>query len=199
MQFLLHVTCSCISHAYVLYFSIYLLYLNCFGAFPIVSFFPFSLLFTLAVSMATKCKSTPAQNPLHSDVSSSSDSTPLSLSLRLRDNDVHKAFSENFSRRGIHSERQVILADFTDTDLPTIIHSKGQESLCDVPITCSLVLIQDFYSNMHEIDHLVPLFFTRVRGTHNPVTPQLVADVLMIPRVEFLDYPSCERLQTVQG
>ena len=81
MQFLLHVTCSCISHAYVLYFSIYLLYLNCFGAFPIVSFFPFSLLFTLAVSMATKCKSTPAQNPLHSDVSSSSDSTPLSLSL----------------------------------------------------------------------------------------------------------------------
>ena len=40
MQFLLHVICSCISHAYVLYFSIYLLCLNCFGAFLIISFFP---------------------------------------------------------------------------------------------------------------------------------------------------------------
>ena len=58
IQFLLHVTCSCISHAYVLYFSIYLLYLNCFGAFPIVSFFPLSILFTLVVSMTPKRKST---------------------------------------------------------------------------------------------------------------------------------------------
>ena len=58
MQFLLHVTCSCISHAYVLYFSIYLLYLNCFGAFLIVSFFPLSILFMLVVSMAPKRKST---------------------------------------------------------------------------------------------------------------------------------------------
>ena len=58
MQFLLHVTCSCISHAYVLYFSIYLIYLNCFGAFLIVSFFPLSILFTLVVSMTPKRKST---------------------------------------------------------------------------------------------------------------------------------------------
>ena len=83
IQFLLHVTCSCISHAYVLHFSIYLLYLNNFGAFLIVSFFPLSILFTLVVSMAPKHKSTPAQNPLHSSASSSSDSTPLSLSLSL--------------------------------------------------------------------------------------------------------------------
>ena len=41
---------------------------------------------------------------------------------------------------------------------------------------------------MHEIDHLVPLFFTRVRGTRIPVTPQLVANVLRVPRIEFLDY-----------
>ena len=64
MQFVLHVTCSCIFHAYVLYFSIYLLYLNCFGVFLIVSFFPLSILFTLVVSMAPKRKSTPSQNPL---------------------------------------------------------------------------------------------------------------------------------------
>ena len=40
-------------------------------------------------------------------------------------------------------------------------------------------------------------FFTRVRGKCIPVTPQLVADVLRVPRIEFPDYPSCERLRTV--
>ena len=50
---------------------------------------------------------------------------------------------------------------------------------------------------MHEIDRLVPLFFTRVRGTRIPVTSQLVANVLRVPRIEFPDYPSCERLRTV--
>ena len=59
------------------------------------------------------------------------------------------------------------------------------------------MLIQEFYSNMHGIDRSVPLFFTRVRGTCIPITPQLVADVLRVPRIEFLDYPSCERLRTV--
>ena len=91
----------------------------------------------------------------------------------------------------------VILADFVDTDLPTVIQSQGWESLCDVLVTCPLVLIQEFYSNMHEIDRSVPLFFTCIRGTRIPVTPQLVADVLRVPRVEFPNYPSCERLQTV--
>ena len=117
-------------------------------------------LFTLVVSMAPKRKSTPVRNPLCFGASSSSDSTPLSL--RFRDDDAHKAFSENFSRRGVHSKRQVILANFTDTDLPTVIHSREWESLCDVPVTCPLVLIQDFYSNMHGIDRSIPLFFTRV-------------------------------------
>ena len=50
---------------------------------------------------------------------------------------------------------------------------------------------------MHGIDRSVPLFFTRVRGTHIPVTPQLVADVLRVPRIEFPDYSGCERLRTV--
>ena len=30
-----------------------------------------------------------------------------------------------------------------------------------------------------------------------PITPQLVADVLRVPRIEFPDYPNCERLRTV--
>ena len=50
---------------------------------------------------------------------------------------------------------------------------------------------------MHRIDHLVPLFFTRIRGTRIPVTSQLVANVLRVPRIEFLDYPNCKRLWTV--
>ena len=136
--------------------------------------------------MAPKRKSTPARNPLHSEASSSSD--PTLSHIQFRDEDAFKAFSENFSRRGIHSERQVILSDFADI---------GWESLCDVPVTCPLVLIQEFYSNMHEIDRPVPLFFTRVWGTRIPITPQLVADVLRVPRIEFLDYPSCECLRTV--
>ena len=50
---------------------------------------------------------------------------------------------------------------------------------------------------MRRIDRSVPLFFTRVQGTRIPVTPQLVVDVLWVPRIEFLDYPSCERLRNV--
>ena len=50
---------------------------------------------------------------------------------------------------------------------------------------------------MHEIDYSVPLFFTRVRGTHIPITPQLVANVLKVLWVEFLDYPSRESLWTM--
>ena len=145
--------------------------------------------------MAPKRKSTPTRNSLHFGASSSSDPSPSTI--RFRDDDAFKAFSENFSRRGIHSERQVVLSDFVDTDLPSIIHSRGWEPLCDVPVTCPLVLIQECYSNMHGVDRSVPLFFNRVRGTRIPVTPQLVVDVLCVPRIEFLDYPSCERLRTV--
>ena len=144
-------------------FSIYLLYLKLLGTFLIV-FLSLSLfLFTLVVSMAPKRKSTLARNPLHSGASSSSDQTLTHI--RFCDDDAFKAFLENFSRRGIHSKCQVILSDFTDTNLPFVIHSRRWESLCDVPVTCPLVLIQEFYSNMHGIDCSVPLFFTRVQGT----------------------------------
>ena len=159
MQFLLHITWSCIFHVYVLFFNILVLleivwdFSNC------LSFSP-SLLFTLVVSMTPKHKSTPARNSLHSGASSSSN--PTLSHIWFHDDDAFKAFSENFSRRGIHSERQVVLSDFADTDLPSVIHSRGWESLCDVSVTCPLMLIQEFYSNMHEINRSVPLFFTRV-------------------------------------
>ena len=50
---------------------------------------------------------------------------------------------------------------------------------------------------MHGFDFSVPFFHTRVRDTHIAVTPQLVEDVLYVPRVEFPDYPGCDRLKTV--
>ena len=87
--------------------------------------------------------------------------------------------------------------DFADTDLPDVIHSWGWESLCDVPVTCPSVLIQEFYSYIHGFYFSIPLFHTRIRGTRIAVTPQLVANVLHVFRVEFLDYPSCEHLRTM--
>ena len=50
---------------------------------------------------------------------------------------------------------------------------------------------------MHGIDRSVPLFFTCVGGTRIPITPQLVVDVFRVSRIEFPNYPSCERLRTV--
>ena len=185
-------------HAFLLHmYSVFniLVIFELLGNFLIVFLSLLLFLFTLVVSMAPKRKSTPTWNPLRSRASSSSNSAPLSL--RFPDDDAHKAFLENFSRRGVHSERQVMLADFADTNLPTIIHSQEWESLCDVPVTCTLVLIQEFYCNMHGIDRSVPFFFTCIRGTRIPVTPQLVADVLQVPRIDFPDYPSCEYLWTV--
>ena len=85
-------------------------------------FLPLNL-FTLVVSMAPKRKSTSARNPLHSGASSSTDPSPSNI--QFRDDDAFKAFSENFSRRGIHSKRQVVLSDFADIDLPSFIHSRG--------------------------------------------------------------------------
>ena len=141
--FTLHVTCSCILYAYVLFFT-YSSYCELFWDFSDCLFHSFPLfLFMLVVSMVPKRKSTPARNPLRFSVSSSSDYAPLSL--RFHDDDAYKAFSENFSRQGIHLERRVILGHFVDTDLPTIIHSREWESLCDELVTCPLVLIQEFY------------------------------------------------------
>ena len=145
--------------------------------------------------MVPKRKSAPSQNPLRSRASFSSDPTPSHI--RFHDEDARMDFSENFSRRRVHSEHRVILEDFADTDLPTVIHNRGWESLCDILVTCPTVLIQEFYFNMHGFDFSVPLFSTRIRGTHIVVTPQLVADVLHVPRVEHPDYPGYECLRIV--
>ena len=86
-------------------------------------FLSLSFLFMLVVSMAPKRKSALSRNPLRSGASSSSDPTPSFI--RFRDEDARKDFSKKFSRRGVHSECRVILANFADTDLPDVIHSRG--------------------------------------------------------------------------
>ena len=75
--------------------------------------------------------------------------------------------------------------------------SRGWKSLCGALITCPFVIIQNFYSNMHGIDISVPYFFSRVQGTHIVVTPEIVSEILHVPRVAHPDCPGCERLRTV--
>ena len=181
-------------HTYFFFSNILAIFEMCWD-FSDCLFLSLSFLFTLVVSMALKHKLAPSRNPLCFGASYSFD--PTSSSIWFCDKDARKEFSENFSRRVVHLECRVILADFVDTDLPDVIHSQGWESLCDVSITCPSVLIKEFYSNMHGLDYLVPLFHTCVRGTRIVVTPELVSNVLHVPRVEHPDYPGCERLRTM--
>ena len=147
----------------------------------------FSLFLAFVCSIAPKRKSTSSQNPLRSEASSSSDPTPSSV--RFCDDGAQKDFSENLCKRGIHSECYVVLSDFSDTDLPTVIHSRCWESFCDIPVTCTSVIIQEFYSNIHGIDTLVPHFFSRIRGTRIVVTSKIVSQVLHVLRVAHPNYP----------
>jgi len=150
-------------HAYIPSF-LYILKLIYVGAFPRVSLsLSPSLFLALVCSMAPKGKYTLSRNPLcfgASFSSSPSNSTPSHV--QFHDDKACKDISENFSRRGIHSERQVILLDFFDTDLPTAIYSRGWESLCGILVTCPSVIIQEFYSNMHGFNYSVPHFVIHV-------------------------------------
>ena len=81
MKFLLHVTCSCISYAYVLLFNIFDIFENVWDFSDCLSFSP-SLLFTLVVSMAHRRKSTPAWNLLRFGASSSFNPTLARIRFR---------------------------------------------------------------------------------------------------------------------
>ena len=179
MLFNLHVTYSCIFHAYVPSF-LYIHILNFFGALLLVYL---SLLLSACIT-APKLKSTPSWNLLRSRASSF-DPTPSHL--WFHDEKACKDFSENFSWWGIHSDRQVILSNFSNTDLPTVIYSRGWESLCGVPITCPSVIIQEVYSNMHKFNYSVPHFSTHVWGTRIVVTPDILSKVLHVLSVVYPD------------
>jgi len=147
-------------HTYLQIFIFF--YIDVVGAFMLVSLsLSLSLFLALVYSMAPKRESTPSQNPLGSGApTSSSDPTPSHV--RLYDDKARKDFTKNFSQRDIHLERQVILSDFSDTDLPTVIYSRGWGSLCDISVTCPSMIIQESYSNMHGLYTSVPHFFSHV-------------------------------------
>ena len=86
---------------------------------------------------------------------------------------------------------------FSDTALPTDIHSWGWESLCEIRGSCLALIIQEFYFNMQGFNISIAQFVTQVQGIRIVVTPQLIFDALHVPRVDFPDYPNCPRLQTV--
>ena len=156
--------CSCI-----LTFSFLFLVLSVDGAFLFVSL---SLFLSNSLHMVPKCKITPSWNLLHSGASSS-DPTPFHV--QFCDEKVQKDFSENFSKRGVQSEHHVILSDFSDTTIPIVIHSRGWESLYEIPVSCPTVTIQEFYSNMHGFDTSIPQFVTCIQGTCISVTPDIVS------------------------
>ena len=104
---------------YILYILIYWLYLVFFCVFLSPSL---SLVYVSCI-MAPKHKSTPSRNLLRSGASTSSD--PTSSHAWFCDKKAKTDFFENFSRWGVHSKCQVILLDFSDTDLRTVIHSRG--------------------------------------------------------------------------
>ena len=59
------------------------------------------------------------------------------------------------------------------------------------------MIIQEFYFNMHGFDYSIPHFVTRVHGTRIVVTPDIVFEVLHVPRVAHPDYLGCDHLRTV--
>ena len=113
------------------------------------------------------------------------------------DEKARQDFSKNFSKRGIHSKHCMILLDFFDTTLSTIIHSWGLESLCEIPVSCPTMIIHEFYSNMHHFNTSISQFVTQVRGTCIVVIPELISNVLHVLRVSHLDYLGCPCLRTV--
>ena len=50
---------------------------------------------------------------------------------------------------------------------------------------------------MHGFDFSVPLFSTQDQGMRIVVTPQLVTNVLHVPRVKYPNYLDCEQLRTM--
>ena len=144
--------------------------------------------------MAPK-KSVQSKNLIHRD-SFSSSSFP-SYSVQFLDEKAQDDFFKNFSDQAIHLECQVILSDFLNTPLPGAFSSRGWASLCEEPLRCPNVFIQEFYFNMHAINTSVSRFTTVFRGTYIIVTPELIFEVLHVPKVDRPDYLSHCHLSSI--
>ena len=108
------------------------------GAFLIVSLsLLLSLFLALVCSMTHKRKSTPSRNPLRSKASSSFPSDPTPSHVWIRDEKAKLDFSENFSRRGIHLEHQVVLSYFITLTYP-LSSTIGVRSHCVASRLCAI-------------------------------------------------------------
>ena len=145
--------------------------------------------------MAPKHKSTLAQNPLGSESSSSNLVPPLHIQFHYRK--VQQDLLENFQKYCIHPKCHVILTEFSDTPLPRVIRTWGWESLCEIPLRCPIMFIEEFYFNIHGINTFVPQFAITFKGTHIVVTPNLISEILHVPRVSHPNYLDCQHLRTV--
>ena len=95
-------------------------------------------------AMAPKAhKSTTTQNPLQGSKSSSSDPF-VPLHIQFCDEKARKDFSENFQKRGVHPERQVILSDFADTPLSAVIWTRVGNLFLRDPWGVPLCLYRSF-------------------------------------------------------
>ena len=56
------------------------------------------------------------------------------------------------------------------------------------------MFIQEFYSNIHDIDTFVPQFVSTFRGTRIVVTMDLISEVLHVPKVAHPNYLGCVHL-----
>ena len=59
------------------------------------------------------------------------------------------------------------------------------------------MFIQEFYSNIHDIDTSIPHFAMTFHGTHIIVTSDHISKIVHVPRVAYPDYLHCQHLQTV--
>ena len=59
------------------------------------------------------------------------------------------------------------------------------------------MFIQEFYSNIHDIDTSIPQFAMTFRNARIVVASNLISEILHVLRVSHLDYPSCQHLRTV--
>ena len=141
MHLYFHVTCSCIFMLTYLQVSIFVI-LSLVGVFLIFSLSPSLSVSYVSCVMAPKRKFILSRNPLLSKASfSSSPSNPTPFHIQFHDEKAKSDFLENFSRRGIHLECQIVLFDFSNTDLPIVIYGKGWESLCGASVMCASVII----------------------------------------------------------
>ena len=152
-----------------------------------------SLSLSLSHRLRTAPKATPSQNHLQGFGSSSSDPIPPHH-VWFRDEKARKDFLENFQKRGVHSKCHVVLSNFSDTPLPTVIRTWGWESLCERLLRCSIVFIQEFYSNIHHIDTSIPWFATTFWGRCIVVTLDFISEVPHVPQLALPNFPNYDHL-----